>query len=510
MNFMAEQVRALTDLFALIAEQGYMLTRQGVTPTSKVSLLTADSREVSPGALFVAVKGSTQDGHQYVPAAIEQGARAVVAEHIAPEWVAQYPGVSFAQVTDSRKVLAVLAAAFYGYPAREMLLIGITGTNGKTTTAYLVHHLLSSRGEKVGLLGTVMYQVGNQRYPSTHTTPDAVALHRMLRMMRDVGCTSCVMEVSSHALAQDRVHGLAFDVAVFTNLTQDHLDYHRSFEAYFHAKRRLFEALSPRGFGWFNADDPWGKQMVAGIDRCVIGYGLGEEACLRGEILENSLRGLVLRVEGRTGHFPLVGRFNAYNLLAAYGVGKVLGMEGWEILHQLEQAPAVPGRFEQVRLEGVEGPQVIVDYAHTPDALENVLATIRGTGVHAEQLWCVFGCGGDRDPQKRSMMGAVAESLAGKVVVTSDNPRTESPEQIIAHILAGMKWPDRVVVLPDRREAIQYAIQHAAPSDTILIAGKGHETYQIIGTQQIAFDDREEARRALSQRCTTNHLGEQV
>ncbi len=496
--------QALSTLLQELEREHLVLLRRGVIASGTVSGIAQDSRRVRTGGLFVAIQGSREDGHRYLEDAVRRGARAVVVEHLPDDaWLERNRHITLVQVSDSRRALSLLAAAWYRFPARKLRLIGITGTNGKTTTAFLVRHLLAAQGEKVGLIGTVAYQLDGEEAPASHTTPDPVQLHQMLRRMVDRGCTSCVMEVSSHALEQERVWGLDFDVAVFTNLTQDHLDYHGTLEAYFQAKKKLFDGLSSHAVAWYNTDDPSGKQMVANTVASVRAYGLEHPSDIPAHVLSNTLEGLELEIENRKGRFPLVGRFNAYNLLAAYGVGCSLGMEPAEVFHLLQKAPAVPGRFERVQVHGQ--PRVIVDYAHTPDALENVLRTLRETGIPAEHLWCVFGCGGDRDQGKRHRMGAIAELLAGHVVVTSDNPRTEPPEEIIRMILKGMKHPEQALVFPDRRKAIREAIERADAEDVVLIAGKGHETYQVVGTEHIPFDDREEARRALNARVMSEN-----
>ena len=367
-------------------------------------------------------------------------------------------------------------------------MIGVTGTNGKTTTAHLIHHLLSSLGETAGLIGTIELRLGDESRPATHTTPDALELNEMLREMAGQGCQSCVMEVSSHALDQDRVRAVQFDVAVFTNLTRDHLDYHGSPQAYLAAKKKLFDALPETATALYNADDPAGAQIVADTAADVLAYGFSEEADVRIEMLENRIDGLRLRIDGTEQRFRLAGLFNAYNLAAAYSAGRALGYAEADVLEALASASPVPGRFEALRFAG--GTTVIIDYAHTPDALENVLQTLRTTKSPAATLWCVFGCGGDRDAGKRRPMGALAESYADRVVVTSDNPRTEDPEGIMNDIRRGMDRPSEAAWIVDRREAIAYAAEHAAPGDVVLVAGKGHETYQIIGTERRPFDDR--------------------
>ena len=456
--------------------------------------LVYDSRKVEAGGLFVAIKGTQADGHLFIEKAVQNGAIAVVCEAMPVEAHTRFPGIAFAQVHDARAALAELSAAFYGDPARQLDMIGITGTNGKTTTAFLVHHLLTMLGQKTGLISTVSYKIGQNDIPATHTTPDALDTARMLRQMVDEGCGACVMEVSSHALEQERVRTIPYRTAVFTNLSQDHLDYHETMEAYFSAKKRLFDGLKPRSVAVYNRDDPAGEGMVADSRAEKLSYGLHPEADIRGEVLENALEGLMLSIEGSARRYNLVGGFNAYNLMAAYGVGKSLGYDGAEIVNELAAASPVPGRFERISVS--RGRYVVVDYAHTPDALENVLRTARETRGDSSKLWCLMGCGGDRDASKRPVMGEIAERLADHVIVTSDNPRTEDPAGILDDIKIGFTAPDRAAWIVDRREAIKASADRSAPGDVILIAGKGHEPYQVVGTEKRPFDDREEAIKA--------------
>ncbi len=462
-----------------------------VGPIEKLNVdhLAHDSRKIGPNGLFVALRGTQADGHLFIDKAVKNGAIAIVCEAIPAELSA---GIACIRVTDTRTALAVLSGVWYDHPSRTMDLVGITGTNGKTTTAYLTHHVLTAMGLQAGLLGTIQCQVGGTVLESALTTPDALDLNALLRRMADAGCSTAVMEVSSHALDQKRVYGQRFKAGVFTNLTHDHLDYHGTVEAYTAAKKRLFDTLPPDAVAVYNADDPAGAHMAADTPARRISYGQSAEADVRFEILANDMDGLLLRLDGYEDRFQLVGAFNAYNLAAAYCVGSALGHPIKTILAALTQAPPVPGRFE--RIAGARGISVIVDYAHTPDALENVLQTLRQTKPAMATLWCVFGCGGDRDPAKRPEMGRIAEQYADRVVVTSDNPRTEDPLAILADIRPGFSDPDAAVWEADRRAAIQYAATHVAPADVVLIAGKGHEPYQVLGTKKIHFDDREEAR----------------
>lgn len=453
--------------------------------------LTQDSRKVVPNGAFIAIKGEKSDGHLFIETAIEKGAKLIVCETL-PE--KQHPHVHYVQVRDVRKAEAILANAFYGFPSKALDMIGITGTNGKTTTTFLLHHLLNAIGKKAGLIGTIEYKIGDKVIESTHTTPDSIRLAAFLKEMQDAECQACVMEVSSHALAQERVAGHRFQVAVFSNLTHDHLDFHHTFEDYFLAKKKLFDELDENAFALYNIDDPYGKKMVADTKAKIISYGQHAEADIRFTVLENKVSGLRLMLDGFESRFQLVGDFNAYNLCAAYAVGKVLNLPQDMLLSVLSQAQPVPGRFEQISFEN--DVTAIVDYAHTPDALENVLKTIHAVKDAHSRIWCVFGCGGDRDPAKRAEMGRIAEHYADFPIVTSDNPRTEYPEKILRDIRLGIQHPEKAIWILDRHEAIEYAAENAKPEDVILIAGKGHETYQILGTEKFHFDDREQIRNA--------------
>ena len=465
--------------------------------------LTADSRKVERGDCFVAVPGFKQDARRFIPDAVARGARLVVTEGDA------VPGVGVAQVLvpATRPALARLAAAYYGHPSRALTVVGITGTNGKTTTSYLVDALLRDAGP-TGILGTIQYVVGDEVRPAGQTTPEALDIEAMLATMRDRGVRGVAMEVSSHALALARVEGLAFDVAVFTNLTQDHLDFHGSLDEYGRAKRRLFELLagSPkrRRTAVVNGDDPWGGRMVAGLDLDVLTFGLGAGHRVRADRFTSSLEGIHMHVETPRGAVdldsPLIGEHNVMNLLGAVGAGIGLGLEPGAIARALAGVTAVPGRFEQVRAG--QPFLVIVDYAHTPDALERVLTTARK--ITTGRLGVVFGCGGDRDRTKRPIMGEIAARLADRAWITSDNPRSENEHAIIEEIAIGVRRvcaaPDRYAMVADRRAAIFAALSWAAAGDAIVIAGKGHETYQIVGADILPFDDRAVARNILAER----------
>jgi UDP-N-acetylmuramoyl-L-alanyl-D-glutamate--2,6-diaminopimelate ligase len=472
------------------------------TPPRAVTAVTDDSRAVGAGACFVAVPGLRQDARRFVPDAVARGAALVVTEGAA------LPGVDVAQVVvpSAREALARLGDAWYGHPTRSMLLVGITGTNGKTTTSYLVEALLRARGLTTGVIGTVGYVGGTTAMDASQTTPDALPLTGLLARMRDDGVRGVAMEVSSHALAQARADALAFDVAVFTNLTQDHLDFHGTFDEYRRAKRRLFELLArsakPRRTAVVNADDPAGAAMVEGLPVDVIRFGLGAAADVRALEHTSALDGIRMTVATPAGRLtvtsPLIGEHNVMNLLGAIGVGLALGLAPAAIAATLADVGAVPGRFEQVKAG--QPFLVIVDYAHTPDALERVLGTARK--LTRGRLGVVFGCGGDRDRGKRPLMGGIAARLCDRVWVTSDNPRSERPAAIIDEIVAGVRDAGadagRYATEPDRRAAIRAALAWGGAGDTVVIAGKGHETYQIVGSDVLPFDDREVARQALS------------
>jgi len=455
--------------------------------------LTDDSRAVEAGGAFVAVRGTEADGHTYIEPAVEAGARLVVCEAVPEAARERFPATHFVDVTDTRVALAEMAAALYGDPADALRMVGVTGTNGKTTVAYLLHHLLDALGETAGLISTIEVRTGADTDAAALTTPGPVALQRTLRRMVDHDCTACAMEVSSHALDQDRVHGIGYEVGIFTNLTTDHLDYHGTPLAYRLAKKKLFDELGADATALYNLDDEDGPTMVADTAATPVSFALDRAADIRPEIRESRLDGLRLAVDGRPCDVRLVGHFNAYNVAAAYGTGRALGHEPDAVCDALADAPPVPGRFEQLFFE--DGPTVIVDYAHTPDALVRLLRAVRELMSPEGALWCVFGCGGDRDAAKRRTMGSIAEQRADRVVVTSDNPRTEDPEGILDDIRRGVNRPADMHWIVDREAAIRTAAEGAAPDDVVVIAGKGHETHQVIGTDKQPFDDREIARK---------------
>ena len=463
------------------------------TASSDVAIqaLNYDSRKVAAGDCFFAVRGTQSDGHDYIASAIERGAVAVVCETL-PEQLVE--GVSYVVVEDSNAAMADLAAAFYDYPSEELELVGVTGTNGKTTVATLLYDLYNLMGHKAGLISTVVYRIGSREIASTHTTPDAIRLNAMLREMVDEGCDYCFMEVSSHSVVQDRIRGLQFRGGIFTNLTHDHLDYHGTFAEYIKAKRRFFDGLPKRAFALTNIDDRNGEVMVQNAVAQVSRYSLRALADFRCKVLEMLFDGMLLDVCDREVWVQFLGRFNAYNLLAVYGTAMLLGANSDEVLQAMSLLRSVSGRFEPLRSES--GITAIVDYAHTPDALENVIATINDIRREGQQLIVVCGCGGDRDATKRPEMGRIASRDADVAIYTSDNPRTEDPEKILDQVEAGAVTGSRTLRISDREQAIRTAVMLARAGDIILVAGKGHETYQIIGTEKRHFDDREVLRSA--------------
>ena len=453
--------------------------------------LTFDSRAVKPGDCFFAVRGTQADGHAFIPAAVAAGAAAVVCEQLPAD---PAPGVTYVAVPDSAGAMADLAAAFYDYPSRELKLVGITGTNGKTTTATLLYDLVRALGYKAGLISTVVYRIEGREVEATHTTPDSIRLNALMREMADAGCEFCFMECSSHAIVQERTRGLSFAGGIFSNITHDHLDYHKTFAEYIRAKKRFFDMLPAGSFALTNLDDRNGRVMVQNTAAAVHTYSLRGMADFRCRIVETHLDGMLLRIDGQEVWVGLLGRFNAYNLLAVYGTAVLLGLDRGEVLRVLSTLRPVSGRFEIVR--AANGTTAVVDYAHTPDALENVLRTIEEIRTPQQQLLVVCGCGGDRDRTKRPEMAQIAVQYASTAIFTSDNPRHESPEAILDEMVAGLDPGTRYLRIADRAEAIRTAVMLSHPGDVILVAGKGHETYQIIGDVKHHFDDREEVRRA--------------
>lgn len=464
--------------------------------SAEVADLTCDSRAVKPHSCFFAVEGTQVDGHRFIPSAIERGASVVVCRQLPEE---RPEGVTFVVVEEVQRAVAAFAAAFYDHPSRALQLVGVTGTNGKTTIATLLYDLVRALGYKAGVISTVVYRIDTRTIESTHTTPDAIRLQAMLREMVDAGCDYCFMECSSHAIVQRRIGSLRFAGAIFTNLTHDHLDYHGTFAAYLKAKQRLFDELPKEAFALTNTDDRNGRIMVQNTRARVVSYSLRDVADYRCRIVEMHLDGMLLHLNGGELWAHLTGRFNASNLAAVYGAARELGFDDEEVLTALSALHPVSGRFECIR--AANGTMAVVDYAHTPDALENVLRTIEEIRRKGQQLILLCGCGGDRDRTKRPEMARIATRYASTAIFTADNPRTEDPEAILDEMMAGVEPTARVLRITDRAAAIRTAVMLARAGDLLLIAGKGHETYQIIGTEKHPFDDREEVRKAFDELC---------
>lgn len=456
-----------------------------------VTSITFDSRVSTAGSIFVAIRGTVTDGHNFITKAIENGCRAIVCEALPSELV---DGVCYIVVKNSEKAVAELAKLFYGDPSTKLKLVGVTGTNGKTTVATLLYDLFRKLGYKVGLISTVVYRINDREIASTHTTPDVLRLNQMFSEMVSEGCQYCFMEVSSHSIVQNRVWGLDFDGAVFTNLTHDHLDYHNTFAEYLKAKKILFDGLKKDAFVLYNADDRNGEVMVQNCRAKKYSYALSSLADIKCTVLEAHFEGTLLEIDGKELWSRLIGDFNAYNILSIYGVAKLLGVECGELLTTISSLTTVAGRFDYVTSN--EGVTAIVDYAHTPDALLNVLSTINKIKGADRLVLCVVGCGGDRDKTKRPEMALIAVKNADFTIFTSDNPRTEHPEAIIADMVAGVSangsYESRYVAITDRLQAIKMASVMAHPGDIILIAGKGHETYQDVCGVKSHFSDKEE------------------
>lgn len=453
-----------------------------------------DSRIVAPGDLFVAVKGTQTDGHAYIEKALERGARAVLVSNPIPEGYSSE--VTFVRVADTEDAVGKVATQFYGDPTSQLKLIGVTGTNGKTTIATLLYHLFRGFGYKCGLCSTVCNYIDGQEYPTEHTTPDPITLNRLLSEMVRQGCEYAFMECSSHAIQQKRIGGLTFTGALFTNLTRDHLDYHKTFENYRDAKKAFFDALPKNAFAITNADDRNGSVMLQNCKAQLRTYSTRTAADFKGRILEESIEGMLLDIDSREVSVRFVGRFNVSNLLAVYGAAVMLGHTPEEVLRVLSTLHPVNGRFETIR--SPQGFSAVVDYAHTPDALQNVLTSIREILKNKGQIITVCGAGGNRDKGKRPLMAQEAAEQSDRVIITSDNPRFEEPQDIINDMLAGLstKQLKKTISIVDRREAIRAAAMMAQPGDVILVAGKGHEPYQDIKGVKHHFDDHEEIRAA--------------
>jgi UDP-N-acetylmuramoyl-L-alanyl-D-glutamate--2,6-diaminopimelate ligase len=451
--------------------------------------LQLDSRKASAGSVFIAVKGSAVDGHQFIEQVIQQGATAVICETM-PTDIKE--GVTYVQVENSAAAAGYMAHNFYGQPSERVKLIGVTGTNGKTTIATLLFKLFSLLGYKCGLLSTVQNHIGNEIVPATHTTPDAINLNALLQQMVNSGCTHVFMETSSHAIHQHRITGLKYAGGLFSNITHDHLDYHKTFDEYIRVKKSFFDALPSDAFAISNADDKRGQVMLQNTHARKYLYSLRTMAEFKGKILENRLTGLVMTINEQEVHFRLIGEFNAYNLLAVYGAAVCLGEDKLEVLRCLSEITGAEGRFDYI-ISPNQKIIGIVDYAHTPDALLNVLATIKKLREGHEQIITVVGCGGDRDKTKRPVMAEVTCEHSDRVVFTSDNPRSEDPLQILTDMETGLNTAAKrkYVSVPDRKEAIKLAVSMAKPGDIVLIAGKGHEKYQEIKGVKHPFDDKQ-------------------
>lgn len=460
-----------------------------------VHAIQFDSRKVEAGDLFVAQAGTAVDGHTFIPSCIAKGARVIVLDN--PDYlpVELQVEVTYVLVKSSEEALGRLAHQWYGRPSEKLTLVGVTGTNGKTTIATLLYNMVRDMGHKVGLLSTVIYYVDGQAFPSTHTTPDALALNALLAQMVEAGCEYAFMEVSSHSIAQERIAGLQFNGALFTNLTRDHIDYHKTFDNYRDTKKRLFDGLSKSAFAVTNADDKNGLVMTQNTRAKVYTYSTQTMADHRGKILEEGFEGMLLSIDGQEVFVPLVGRFNVSNLLCIYSAALCLGFDKMEVLRVLSALKPVNGRFETIR--SPKGWTAIVDYAHTPDAVDNVIQTIREIKKATNKLITVVGCGGNRDKGKRPMMAQIAKRGSEQLILTSDNPRDEEPRDILSDMAAGLTEEElrSTLVIENRAAAIQTACTLAQPGDVILVAGKGHEDYQIIRGVKHHFDDHEQVRK---------------
>jgi UDP-N-acetylmuramoyl-L-alanyl-D-glutamate--2,6-diaminopimelate ligase len=478
----------------LLKDVLYKVALRSVAGSTDVDVndVQIDSRKIKQGSVFIAVKGVAADGHQFIDKAIDLGASTIVYESL--------PGslkenINYVQVEDSAKAAGYIAHNFFGQPSEKMKVVGVTGTNGKTTIATLLYKLFTLLDYKCGLLSTVENMIGDKVEPATHTTPDAVSLNALLKKMYDEGCTHVFMENSSHAIHQHRSTGLKFTGALFSNITHDHLDYHKTFDEYIRVKKSFFDDLSSDAFAISNADDKRGMVMLQNTNAKKYLYSLRTAAEFKGKILDNSLTGLQMTINDQEVHFRMIGEFNGYNLLAVYGAALCLGEDKHEVLRCLSVLTGAEGRFDYM-ISAKQKIIAIVDYAHTPDALLNVLATIKKLRSGNEQLITVVGCGGDRDKTKRPIMGEAACEHSDKVIFTSDNPRSEDPAQIIKDMEAGVSVAARrkFISIADRREAIKTAINLSNGEDIILIAGKGHEKYQEIKGVKHHFDDKEEVR----------------
>ncbi len=472
----------------LLKDLLYKVSLREVQGSTNIAVETVafDSRKITGFCMFVAIRGTCTDGHDYMEQAVEKGAIAVVCENYP-----KHPNekITYIKVENTADALGVIASNYYENPSAAIQLIGVTGTNGKTTTATMLYHLFRQLGYKTGLLSTVVNRIHNQTIQATHTTPDALQINALLRDMVEFGCTHCFMEVSSHAIHQHRIHGLTFKGGVFTNITHDHLDYHGTFNAYIKAKKLFFDALPADAFAVVNKDDDHWENMVFDIKAKVSTFGMHSVADYRARIIENRFEGLQLNIDGNDIWSKLIGKFNAYNILSVYAVADQLDQEKIDVLTTISNLNPVEGRFQYMKT--ASNITAIVDYAHTPDALENVLQTIEDIRTGNEKVVSVVGCGGNRDHTKRPLMAGIACKYSDQVVFTSDNPRTESPRKIISEMEAGVSKPDyrKTTSIPDRREAIKIACKLASAGDIVLVAGKGHEKYQEINGERFPFDD---------------------
>lgn len=485
---------------SILLENVAVLKQHGDSNT-QICSIEFDSRKVVSGSLFVAIRGTVTDGHQYISVALNKGATAVVCEEL-PENMPE--DIIFVQVEDSSKAMGLMASALYDHPSRHLALVGVTGTNGKTTIATLLYHLTKKLGYKAGLFSTVVNYIGDAVVDATHTTPDSVSLNKLMAEMVVAGCDYCFMEVSSHSIVQNRIAGLTFKGGIFTNLTHDHLDYHKTFDEYLKAKKLFFDGLSKDAFALTNLDDKNGLVMLQNSKAKKQTYSIREMANFKARVIENHFEGMQLEIDGNELWTSFVGRFNVSNLMAVYGAGILLGHQPNEVLVAMSQLKSVDGRFETIVSDsGVVG---VVDYAHTPDALKNVIDTINEIRQPEQQLITVVGAGGDRDNAKRSVMAKEAVKGSSKVILTSDNPRSEDPEEIIKQMMEGVEFKERIKVISitNRKEAIRTACMLAQPGDIVLVAGKGHETYQEVKGERTHFDDREVLRELFNEQNNVN------
>ncbi len=465
---------------------GVSLTAVSGSTGASVNTICFDSRKVAEGSVFVAIKGTLTDGHEYIDKAIDAGANSIVCENLPGDLIND---ITYVEVLDANQALAIMASNFYDNPSKNLKLVGVTGTNGKTTVSSLLYQLFKKAGYKVGLISTIRIMVDNEEFPTSHTTPDAMTINHYLSLMNEAGVEFCFMEVSSHGIHQKRTEGLVFEGAIFTNLSHDHLDYHKTFAEYRDTKKKLFDDLPKRAFALTNIDDKNGLVMLQNTAAKKYTYALKSYADYRAQILENQFNGQLLKIDDNELWTRLIGHFNAYNILAIYATADLLGLEKLETLRLLSELENVDGRFQYFISK--ERITAIVDYAHTPDALKNVLETINALRTGNENVITVVGCGGDRDRSKRPVMGHIASAMSSKAIFTSDNPRSEPPLIIIEEMEAGVEPQNfnKVLSIENRNQAIRTACQLAVPNDIILVAGKGHETYQETNGERTDFDD---------------------